>query len=406
MDEDLIQLEKQLNEAKELLTLKDEQIKRRDGKIQELEETIAGLSKTDVDERDQFIIQQLRADAEERQNIYKENEAIKANFLKVLLKKQKLKKLNKIIQMKTIPVSPKSPSGIEAENKKLLIQISSLETELTSKDEQIANAEEEIRIFKQKYEDIQKQKDELTLISAKNFDRLKEKLQAERELMKENNAGKILLEKEELEKQMDNMEQSYKNQIQELEEQSNNLQQQIDELQKSNKDLQEKVKSSNDAYQDLARTQSQFIESLGEYVGCHSLEEGLVKVKNLTNSPTNSFENIEILNRNASTNNDDVRAAIQQVLEQISPNQLKLPANSELRQLFAAMNNMLSACLKPKTNQNTLRPFILSVVHQAREITLIPHAQHAEDKSFVSSRVPPLDSKSETSRFLQMKSTD
>jgi chromosome segregation ATPase len=67
--------------------------------------------------------------------------------------------------------------------------------------------------------------------------------------------------------------------------------------------------------------------------------------------------------------------ALKQILEYLSPNALNLPTNSELRQLFAALCNMLNAAIDPLAGQSVLVPHIKSLAYQAR--VFAPKPGHA-----------------------------
>jgi len=69
----------------------------------------------------------------------------------------------------------------------------------------------------------------------------------------------------------------------------------------------------------------------------------------------------------------DLLDALQQIHSNLSPNALNLPHDSELRQLFAALCNMLHAAMDPAATKTILVPHIRDVVYQARAFAPRPH---------------------------------
>jgi hypothetical protein len=97
------------------------------------------------------------------------------------------------------------------------------------------------------------------------------------------------------------------------------------------------------------------------------------RLKELITLPTEidklRLEMVEYRNRRTGNQNESYEAAmaaLKQVRDNISPDELKLPDNSVLRQLFASFHNLVTALLKPIESRAILMPHVRALVHQAR----------------------------------------
>ena len=95
----------------------------------------------------------------------------------------------------------------------------------------------------------------------------------------------------------------------------------------------------------------------------NQIDELKRKIVNNENKP---LQNTDTEKNNSENKTNEVISAFKQVLANLSPNELQLPHDSELRQLFAALCNMFNAALNPNVNINLLNSHIKSVVYQAR----------------------------------------
>jgi hypothetical protein len=106
----------------------------------------------------------------------------------------------------------------------------------------------------------------------------------------------------------------------------------------------------------LGAAQLGFLQMLEQTLGTPTLAEAMQKVEQLTQKET-SPQGPALA---------ELREAFQQILQNLSPNALNLPNDSQLRQLFAALCNMLHSALDPVASKSVLLPHVRAVVYQAR----------------------------------------
>jgi hypothetical protein len=68
----------------------------------------------------------------------------------------------------------------------------------------------------------------------------------------------------------------------------------------------------------------------------------------------------------ASGAHDDLVGALKRVFGRLSPDALDFPPNSELRQLFTALCNLLTAAINPEATKKLLMAHVRGFVCQAR----------------------------------------
>jgi hypothetical protein len=127
-------------------------------------------------------------------------------------------------------------------------------------------------------------------------------------------------------------------------------------LERRNRALQETVGRLWASEQESGAAQLGFLQMLEETLGAITLAGAIQKVEQLSQ-------------QSATTQGSalaEMRDALQQILQNLSPNALNLPADSELRQLFAALCNMLRSALDPAASKSVLLPHVRAVVYQAR----------------------------------------
>ena len=137
-------------------------------------------------------------------------------------------------------------------------------------------------------------------------------------------------------------------------------------------DLEALQHSSNE----FATMHMEFVQSLGRILDCQQLPEIITKVKELNQLPSeNDKLKLEISNMKEMGTIDQNEGysalvdALMKVRDGLSPNELKLPDSSPLRQLFASLYNMVTAMMKPTEAKSVLLPHIRAVTMQARAFT-------------------------------------
>jgi hypothetical protein len=157
---------------------------------------------------------------------------------------------------------------------------------------------------------------------------------------------------ESLRDEMDAMTERYEKQLGELRERLRSS----DATWKSeNQKLLETIDDLEKSAHETTTTQISFIASLEELLGCSSLMDAIQKVTELVRGRGPGSQ--------AHLNLED---ALHQILINISPNALELPPDSELRQLFAALCNVLTAAIDPHTTKALLMSHVRALVFQAR----------------------------------------
>ncbi|OHT09422.1 hypothetical protein TRFO_21653 [Tritrichomonas foetus] len=372
-EKEVIELQTQLEKIEKQSSLKDAEIQALQDRNKKLEESILQLTKSEFNEYSDYFTTLIQDQYNEYKKYFEENLSFSQKYIKILAKKNHYKKMYNAIKLKSVPFSPKSPSGYEAENQKLTIENQNLKHELEFAQEQISLATEESQKYQNELTQLHAKYEEINKNGVQNFQLMKAKLDEQRESMKSSDVGQTQLQNEELQKEIDTLKTQHEAELEELKKQIETEQQQNSNLEKENKILQESIISLQEACSQMTTSQTDFISSLGEVVGCQEISEISTKVKELSLLPAkilNLQQKIATLKGGEEVNlHDDVIDALQQIQKQISPNELKLPRDSELKQLFAALCNMFNAALDPKASKSFLKPHILSVVHQARNFT-------------------------------------
>ena len=313
-------------------------------RIYELEQQVDRLENANEEERairqDQIVFLQ-----EENSSLTMENHKIQEKLaMKIAENKDLQKQLTKAIESsKSVPA--RTVSECESENSHLRVRVSELEQEnesLRASAEESAREIDEAKAEAQKYRDrIKKMREE----AVDKFHTLQQKLTDSR-------SGKMDAENEAL---ISNL----KNQIEEKETEKSQLLVDLENLQKSSTEF--------------ATMHMEFVQNLGRILGCEGPIEIVQKVKELNELPAETDKlRLEISNmKGMETINQNegyvaLIEALKQVRDSLSPNELKLPENSSLRQLFASLFNMVNAMMKPTEAKSVLTPHIHAVVLQAQ----------------------------------------
>lgn len=128
-----------------------------------------------------------------------------------------------------------------------------------------------------------------------------------------------------------------------------------------------------EASDEFAKQHAEFVSTLGRFLGCEDHQEIVAKVRELSVLPAELDKlRLELANTkqmgeiNQNEGYVAVVEALRQVRDHLAPNELKLPADSPFRHLFASMFNMVNAAMKPTEKKDVLLPHIRAVKLQAR----------------------------------------
>lgn len=140
--------------------------------------------------------------------------------------------------------------------------------------------------------------------------------------------------------------------------------------------LQVHLEALEQSSNEFATTHMEFVQNLGRILDCQELPEIIGRVKELSQLPAEMDKlRLEISNMKGLAKIDQnegyaaVVDALFEVRNSLSPNELKLPDNSPLRQLFASLYNMVTAMMNPTEAKSVLIPHIHAVTLQARAFT-------------------------------------
>ena len=372
-EEESIKLQAQLEEVTKLSKMKDEKIKDYEEKIKSLEQKILEYSKFGSEGFDEFLNDFITFQFNEYKNLDQKYSELSIKFFKLMAKKNKIKKEKAILKAKSIPFSPKSPTSSESEIQKLNIQILDLKAELDFTKEEFNLVSDESKKYKKELNELQELNNSAFAKATTNFNIMKQKLQEQRDLMSSSDVGKCQVQIEELQNKIKTNEEAHQNQLNELQQKITEEQKNRENIESENKMLQETVTQLEESCQKMTNGQTEFLESLGQLIGCNTIEEISAKIKELSSVAQRNRELEQTLSsvkrEGNARSHDDVIDALKKIQEKLSPNELKLPKNSELRQLFAALYNMLNVALDKDTSMTLLSPHINAVIYQARSFS-------------------------------------
>lgn len=400
-----IEFQAKLEECDKLSLMKDEKINELDAKVKELQAQILEISESGYKEMDSFIKAYFQMLFDERKRFEEQNMDLKSRLLKEKAQKHKTQKLFDALKLKNTPYSPKSPSDYETENQKLKIQISELNSEVNNMKEQLDLANREIENKKKENDELINKTNSLYQDAAQNFKILRQKLDNEREKMKSDNIGNIQIQNESLLSEINEIKEKFSKEQNELHNKLQLLQKEKDDIEKENSSYQDEIKNLKQSNQETINKQTESLNSLNQIVGCQSIEESLAKVRELTLLPIRYQklqEKIDSIRKDDSLRtHDDVIDAIKEINEKLSPNYLKLPDDSVLRQLFKSLCNMFNAVLSSDVSKKVLDAHVLSVVYQAR--SFVPSDISGTDEETKGQIYQPAQSISRgTPSFFQM----
>jgi chromosome segregation ATPase len=357
-DPSVAKLQSQLDELKNLCQTKDQDIQKYRHRLQQLRQDQFAASQSQSPEVATYERGQFEILEEDNAQLTQENDELKARFLRLLAKKNEYKKRYRQLKATAVLASPASPSGLQAENQNLKVKMAELSTalEFTTEERDIALGEAEAYRSKldRRVEEMRKMRAE-----AKDaFATLRGKLDEERSQRQFSQP-----DSDDMTQQLTDLQ----NRLRNLSDELTRSQSAVKALEGENRSLHETVERLDTSARELNGAQIGFISSLEEVLGCSSFSAALQRVQELA-TLAKSREGGQLADSEAYA---EIVDALKQILGHLSPNALNLPADSELRQLFAAICNMLNAAINPMATRSLLVPHIRSLVYQAR--VFAPH---------------------------------
>ena len=344
---DVNELAIKLEASQKLLKQREKDCQTYMERISDLEQQVDQLANTQEEWRsirqDQIAFLQ-----EENKTLTHEKHSLQKQLAMVETEKQDLERqlAKAIVAQKSIPA--RTFSQCESENLKLRQQLTELETENQTLRASADAASKETEAQKARVDKYKEKIRQMHADTIEKFGILQAKLADSR-------SGKMDEENEKI--------------ISDLQ---TRLAQEEGEKSQLQLDLEALHHSSNE----FAAMHMEFVQSLERILDCQQLPEIITKVKELNQLPAeNDKLKLEISNMKEMGTIDQNEGysalvdALMKVRDGLSPNELKLPDSSPLRQLFASLYNMVTAMMKPTEAKSVLLPHIRAVTMQARAFT-------------------------------------
>ena len=371
-EEQILELQRQIEVLQTNLEAKEQELEAANNQVRTLRaEIVDQLQAADVNVStfEHKFIDLLES---ENDRLYTDNLELKRRFLDLRASARKFKATNAKLKAVVAAQSSAPESSVQAENLALKTQQAELKVELEFEKEQTAEAQQEVERLNQQMAAFRAKWKEMKRQAREDFDVFKEKLTEERRKKEQTEVGRMELELEELRKQRDTDHASFEAQMNELREQLQKETAERERLEGEKTDMQQTIESMDNTAREYSSAQMNFVSSLEAIVGCSDLAGALRKVQELSQLPK-QIEELQAKLATAETpatpqgqTYADIVDALQQINQNLSPNVLNLPPNSEVRQLFAALCNMITAALDPNASKLMLLPHVRAVVFQAR----------------------------------------
>ena len=370
--EQVLELQRQIEVLQSNLEAKSEELDMANKQVRTLRSEILDQLQSagaNINTFEHMFIDMLES---ENDRLYADNTELKRRFLDLKAKARKFKATNARLKA-VVSAQPSAPeSSIQAENLALKTHQADLNIELDFEKEQTAAAQQEIEKLNQTIERFRGKWKEMKRQARADFDVFKEKLTEERRKKEATEVGRMEIELEELKKQRDVDQQNFESQLNSLREELEQAKADKERLEGEKVEMQQTIETMDNTAREYSSAQMNFVSSLESIVGCSDLSAALRKVQELAQLP----KQIEELRAQLATAEPpatpegqtyaDIIDALQQINQNLSPNALNLPPNSEVRQLFAAICNMVTAALDPQASKLMLLPHVRAVVFQAR----------------------------------------
>jgi hypothetical protein len=328
-------LEMELEQATKLCQLKDEELQKCRDRVSSLRRELFQQSQSPNPDLAELSAHHFSNLERENSLLERENDELKRRYLTLLAQKNEYK--SRYRKLKTVAVAPalSSPSGLQAENQALRQKVAELTHSLACAVEEKDFANEQLQ---ERAETIKAMRAEAT----EKFEVLRKKLAEERVRNVDGDAASEIAA----------LKARYEGEIETL---RNRLREREEEWKSENTELLKTIDDLERSAQDATAAQIGFISSLEEMLGCSTFAEALGKVQELVKGRGGNQQGYA-----------DLVDALRQILANLSPNALELKPDSELRQLFAALCNVLTAAVDPLTNKALLMAHVRALVFQAR----------------------------------------
>jgi chromosome segregation ATPase len=313
------QLERELEELRNMCQLKDEKIQKAEDQITALRRELFQQSQSPDPDVADLASRQFAGLEHENSILDRENDELKGRFLRVLSQKNEYKKRYKKAKLLSASVAPPHPSSLQAENQGLRMRIAELTRDLACAIEEKDFANEQLQ---ERAETIKAMRAE----AIEKFNILRAKLADERNRCRDADP--------------------FQSQVTALRAELADAEAAAAEARAENAKLLETVDALQQSSEEAMAAQIEFVSSLETVLGCSSLSEALQKVRELQARPRTGDAS------------EDLVDALKQILANLSPNALDLPPNSELRQLFAALCNMLTVATDPQATKALVMPHV------------------------------------------------
>lgn len=278
--------------------------------------------------------------------IYGQHKQLQEKFFKLMDKKNEYKKLYKSLQETQKDIPQRTNTETESLNEQLRKEKAELENNIESWKEKYNAQNKLANDFQNQYEEGLEKLNNYIKAAEKNYESMKIKYYEAKE-------GKPDLEG--------------------ISEKEN----EINELKNENQALQASYDELNDSAQKMASKLTDFMNNLGETLGCQAEPQdiadsvkALSQAKNENRKLRNEIESLKILGTvDQNEAYSHIIDSLKEMQSKISPDELKLDTNSPIRQLFAALSNMINAAISPGASRATLQSHVKAVYYQARAFT-------------------------------------
>ena len=355
------------SELEELVRLKDQKIQEMQERIDSMEQQIVQISNNADIGYQTYQMDYLLMAQQQNRTYFSEKAQLELKFLQLRCKFREQALTIKTLQDQLAPSPPKSnsnadPKKLEHENQKLMSLISLHKNNEEDFKTQLEEANEMIKKEKEKVIKLQQE-------GKSAFNELCEKLKIERtqkESQSQNDVSEAMIQ------QLNKTIQEKESQLQNDEKKIQEKDFLINQLMSEKDSLSSLLTSTTAACENFKANQNKLYEDLSKILNTEPNIQNIVgSIQHLITLPNQ----IEVLKQklehsNQVQQNDPILTVIidslKEVISNLSPDELSLQPQSELKQLFAAIVNMLNAAISPNPTNAMLVPHIKAVVYQAR----------------------------------------
>lgn len=284
----------------------------------------------------EFQVEQVQILQNTLKTIYEQHKTLQEKFFNMMAKKNYYKKNYKLLQESQKNIPSRTLSEAELSNEQLRKEIVELKVDIQAYKEENKMQKQQAINFQTNYENGLAELEKFKKTAEEHFELIKQKMYDARE-------GKADPEE-----------------IAQLKEENEVLQTNFDEL--------------NEKVQQLSSSQADFVNSLSSVLGCQpelpeivQMVKKTVPLKIENQKLKMEIDNLKILgtvDQNEAYTN--IIESLREMQSKLSPDELHLNINSPLKQLFAAISNMINAAISPNASKVVLQSHVRSVYYQAR----------------------------------------